>query len=191
METGYLRLCYELSHSYHFPESEFEYIEKAFYAQKLRKGDKFVSEGEVPIGMAFVVSGLFKYYCIDKNGNERIKNFIKENDFIASYASFIKRQPSPYYIEAIEPSEILVVTYEDYSKSLENNLSWQSVARQYAEKMFMMKELRETSLLKDNAQERYLQFVEENPDILHRVKQKYIASYLGIAPESLSRIINH
>lgn len=185
---GYSGLMEELRKKYHLPETEFGEVIKLFYALKQKKGERFVSEGEIPGAMAFVVNGLYKYYFIDKTGNECIKHFAKENDFMASYASFIEQKPSIYYIEALEPSELLVIKYEDYIRMIEQNFFWQSVARKYAEHMYIMKETRETSLLKDNAPERYLRFMKEHPDMIGRIKQKDIASYLGIAPESLSRL---
>lgn len=186
--SGYQRLYEELNKIYRIPETEADNIRKLFVSFRQRKGDKFISEGEIPRSIAFVVSGLYKYYYIDRNGNECIKHFSKENDFVASYASFIMRKPSLYYIEALEDSELLVIQYSDYIKGVENSILWQNIARKYAEKMYIIKELREGSFLKETAQERYIQFINENPDIPKRVKQKNIASYLGITPESLSRI---
>lgn len=188
MMNVYSGLMEVLSKEYHIPETEFGEVMRLFYVLKQKKGERFVSEGEIPSAMAFVVNGLYKYYFVDHTGNECIKHFAKENDFIASYASFIEQKPSNYCIEAMEPTELLVIKHKDYIRMIEQNFNWQSVARKYAEHMYILKETRETSLLKDYAPERYLNFMRDNPDIIGRIKQKDIASYLGIAPESLSRL---
>ncbi|MTI55658.1 Crp/Fnr family transcriptional regulator [Geosporobacter ferrireducens] len=186
--NGYQKLCEELNKIYRIPEVEIKNIRNVFASVKQRKGDKFACEGDIPESIGFVVSGLYKYYYIDRNGDECIKHFTKENDFVASYASFIMRKPSLYYIEALEGSELLVIQYSDYIRGVESSTFWQNIARKYAEKMYIIKELREGSFLKETAQDRYVQFIKENPNLQGRINQKNIASYLGIAPESLSRI---
>lgn len=189
MESGsHQRLYEELCKIYTFSEAERDNLKSIFTPSRQRKGDIFVSEGEIPDVMAFVVSGLYKYYYIDHKGNERIKHFTRENDFISSYASFIMRKPSLYYIEAVEDSELLLLRYPDYIKGIETTGSMQTIARVYTERMYIIKELREGSFLKETAQERYAGFVQANPDLVKRVTQKNIASYLGITPESMSRI---
>jgi CRP-like cAMP-binding protein len=187
-ENRYGRVLEELDKVFKMPEAEADDIEKSFSLLKQKKGDKYVSEGEVPDSIAFVVSGLYKYYYIDRDGNEWVKHFTPENDFVASYAAFILRKPSLYSIEALEDSELLVLKYKDYMDGFEESIYWQNIARKFTERMYIIKELREGSFLKDTAEERYLQFNKDYPEIQKRLKQKDIASYLGIKPETLSRI---
>ena len=185
---GYSRLHEVMNKMYPVPNEEMEAVQQLFTRVKQRKGSFFVSEGEIPDAMAFVVSGLYKYYYIDRNGNERIKHFSRENEFLSSYASLITRTPSLYYIEALEDSELLIIQYADYNKGVLHNSVLQNVARVYTERMYTIKEQREGSFLKESAQERYLRFLKEQPELIERVTQKNIASYLGMTPESMSRI---
>lgn len=152
--NGYHRLNEELNKIYKIPDEEIENIKNVFTSVRQQKGDLFVCEGDIPDSIAFVVSGLYKYYYIDRNGNECIKHFTKDNDFVASYAGFITRKPSLYYIEALEDSELLVMQYRDYLRSVEGSTFWKNIARKYAERMYIIKELREGSFLKDTAQDR-------------------------------------
>lgn len=188
---GYRSLYEELNKIYRIPGSEADGIKNIFRPLMQRKGDKYVSEGEVAGSIAFLVSGLYKYYYIDKNGNEYIKHFSKENDFVASYKSFIMREPSPYSIEALEDSRLLTLQYSDYMDGFRDSIFWQNIARGCTERMLFIKEERERSFMKDSARERYINFLRDFPELEKRVRQKQVASYLGITPESLSRIKNH
>ena len=108
--------------------------------------------------------------------------------FHTSYASLIHQQPSQFYIEAVEDSEVYIWKDEYINQQLKKDVNWALVAKQLADFFIIRKEDREVSLLKDSAEKRYRDFCEEYKDAVFRIPQSDIASYLGIAPESLSRI---
>lgn len=119
---------------------------------------------------------------------EYTKAFAAENDFAVSYASMILKRPSPFSIQALENTEMLCTRYSDWEKLLDSAPCWNIAARKIIEKVYIMKQVREMELLLEDAQSRYIRFMEQYPELHKRLKQHYIASHLGISPVPLSRI---
>ncbi|MHC0446201.1 Crp/Fnr family transcriptional regulator [Flavobacterium sp. 3-218] len=170
------------------PEKELQELLIISQFNKIVKGDYFIKEGQVPRKMAFLVKGLFRYVYTHENGNEFTKNIIAEGNFISSYSAMIYNKPSYFSIEALEDSEILEIDYADWIGMKERNPFWNLFLIQILEKAFYIKEKRERELLLLDAEKRYEIFIAEFPDVENRVSQQIIASYLGIQPESLSRL---
>lgn len=170
------------------PKDKVEQLLAIGQVKTLQKGDYFVRAGEIPKGFAFVKSGLFRYVYITPKGNEFTKGIIMEHDFISSYSAMTSNAPSHFFIEAMEDAEILVIPYPKWLALFETDVFWVKFLLKSIEKGFSKKEKRERDLLLLNAETRYLDFLEEYPNIDKRINQTIIASYLGIQPESLSRI---
>ncbi|MDP5200943.1 Crp/Fnr family transcriptional regulator [Flavobacterium sp. DG2-3] len=170
------------------PEKELQELLIISQFNKIAKGDYFIKEGQVPRKMAFLVKGLFRYVYTHENGNEFTKNIIAEGNFISSYSAMIYNTPSYFSIEALEDSEILEIEYSDWIGMKERNPFWNLFLIQILEKAFYIKEKRERELLLLDAEKRYEIFTAEFLDVENRVSQQIIASYLGIQPESLSRL---
>ncbi len=170
---------------------DIEDLKSGFRKKYIYKGNLFIREGETPNKIGFITKGLMKYYYIDSDGNEWIKHFSFENDFVASYASFLYQFPSLYFIEAIEESTILTIDYEKYINKINSSMTWNSIARKYTEKIYLEKELRESSLLKQDGAARYSNFLTKYKNLANRITIKDTASFLGITPVSLSRIRNN
>ena len=160
-----------------------------FYGStKVLKNQFLLKTGEVCNGTYFVEKGLLRMYSIDKNGKEHIIQFAPEKWLISDRSSLYFNEKSNYYIEAVEESEILVLTKDffaninlEFPNTVENNdLLLQKHIRNLQNRV--------NSLLSDTAEERYMSFIKMYPDILLRVPQWMVASYLGITPESLSRV---
>lgn len=152
------------------------------------KGDYFIRAGEVPVSFAFVSSGLFRYVYIDSEGRQFTKGFMPELNILSSYSAMVQKTPSNYYVEALEHSEIVEFSYSGWLKLKEANHCWDRFLIAMLEKGYMRKESRERELLLLSAEYRYRIFLNEFPTLESRVKQHMIATYLGITPESLSRI---
>jgi CRP-like cAMP-binding protein len=165
-------------------------IEASFKTEHYNKGKFFTLAGDVPDKIGFIVKGLMKYYYIDPEGNEWTKFFSAENDFVASYASFLYQIPSLYNIEALEDTTVLSINYNLYSHNINKSMTWCMIARKYTEKIYYEKEKREASFLQKDASERYLDFLNEYKRLSSRISLKDTASFLGITPISLSRIRN-
>lgn len=154
----------------------------------LQKGDYFIRHGQVPKKIAFVIQGLFRYLYIDTGGNEFTKGLIAENGFMSSYSAMIAQTPSWFCIEALEQAEILEIAYPDWLELQKTDRFWDQFLIAILEKAFVTKERRERELLLLDAGSRYRIFRSEFPELEKRVSLQIIASYLGIQPESLSRI---
>lgn len=170
------------------PEKELQELLKISHNKEITKGEHFISEGQIPRKMAFVIKGLFRYVYTHENGNEFTKNIIAEKNFISSYSAMIYNAPSYFFIQALEDAEILEIDYADWLDIKEKNPFWNAFLVQVLEKAFYIKEKRERELLLLDAEKRYEIFTTEFPNIENRISQQIIASYLGIQPESLSRL---
>lgn len=126
------------------------------------------------------------YYTVD--GEEVTKDFNFENIFCGSYASFSLQQPSRFNIVAMEDVELYTFGRDDLYRLFEEYAVLQKVGRLWMEMMFIRKELREASFLLDSAEQRYNNLLQADDQMLRRVPLKYVASYLGMTAETLSRI---
>jgi CRP/FNR family transcriptional regulator, anaerobic regulatory protein len=161
-------------------------LERVLKPRTLRKGEHFLREGEVCQNIAFVEQGSVRlYYNVD--GKEICKDFLFENAVIGSFASFFSQMPSALHVAAMEETQILEIGYEDVMALYEGYPSWQKLGRLIAQDQFVRAEAREASLLKDPPEVRYKNLIEEHPKVFKRVPLHYIAGYLGITPETLSR----
>jgi CRP/FNR family transcriptional regulator, anaerobic regulatory protein len=153
-----------------------------------KKSEVFLREGEICSELLFCHKGVFRYF-LTKDGRDVTKDFCLDitNPFCTNYASFLTQTPSLINIECLENS-VVSVWSEKYIQELFQTVPWLVFARKIAEMLFIRKEKREISLLIDSAEERYLKFTKEFNMVTQRVPQYHIASYLGITPETLSRI---
>ena len=170
------------------PEKELEELSNVCEHKIINKVDCFISAGQIPRKMAFVIKGLFRYVYSNENGNEFTKSIITENNFISSYSAMIHNSASYFSIEALEETEILEIDYLRWLEMKAKNSFWNIFLLQILEKAFCVKEKRERELLLLDGEKRYEIFIAEFPNLENRVSQQIIASYLGIQPESLSRI---
>ncbi|GGE94974.1 Crp/Fnr family transcriptional regulator [Flavobacterium limi] len=185
METGDKKTF--LSHL-SLPERELQELAAISEYKIIQKGNYFIREGQIPRKMAFVIKGLFRYVYTHENGNEFTKNIIAEKNFISSYSAMIYNTPSYFSVEALEDTEILEIDYLDWLDIKGKNPFWNAFLVKVLEKAFYIKEKRERELLLLDAEKRYEIFITEFPNIENRVSQQIIASYLGIQPESFSRL---
>ena len=170
------------------PEAELGKLQKLLKSVSIKKDGYFLMAGEVPNQIGFIVSGLLRLFYIDNTGAEINKYFCSENTLAISYSAFLLREESKLYIQALEDSQLYVIDYEAYNQLIESHICWEIAARKLAEMLFILKEKRESELLLSSAQERYLSFLKDYPHLERKLNQYHIASYLGITPESLSRI---
>ena len=158
-----------------------------FKLKTLKKGVHFIEQGKICKQIAFIQSGIFRTYYL-KDGLEITTCFCRENALTTSYKSLITQQPSELSMQAIEETEILVIDYKDLQILYGKHLFWQQVGRLVAEKEFITVENYTRFLNDQTAKQRYLHILTYENDILQRVPLIHLASYLQIAPETLSRI---
>jgi CRP-like cAMP-binding protein len=157
------------------------------------KGQDFIRAGEVCCELIFIHQGTFRYYLLTQE-REHTKDFSPEGTFCTAFTSLVTRTPSAIYIAALEDADVSVWQAEAFTQRAETSLAWQRLFRLLAQGLYIRKEQREISLLVDDAQGRYLRFQRTFPslaefkDVEERVPQHMIASYLGMTPETLSRV---
>ena len=155
---------------------------------QIKKGEHFQMQGCPVRYMGYVDSGKFRYYKIDKDGNERTLWFNKSFPFIGDYHSFLKRTNAELCIQAMEDYEITLFSYEQMMELFDTNIDTQMLRATIAERsMFGWRNIA-LALYFDTAEERYIELLKDFPDIEKEISLKHIASTLGISPETLSRI---
>lgn len=154
---------------------------------EIKKGDFLISAGQTCKSFSFIHKGTFSFLIMNDDG-EHVKDFSGDNKFITAYASFITQRPSQIYIRAEENATLTQWSFATYQKLLQSSEHWNQFALKIANYLYLRKEKREISLLTETAEKRYLNMLNEFPQLVQHVPQYLIASYLGIKPQSLSRI---
>ncbi|SHJ89383.1 Crp/Fnr family transcriptional regulator [Epilithonimonas mollis] len=170
------------------PVESLEFCSPYYEVKHAKKNEIILREGEISDSTFFVEKGLLRMYSIDKAGKEHVIQFAPENWIISDTTSQLLNEKSRFYIEAIEES-IIVVTREGFFENLSK--VYPAVAEKNQKLMFNhIKNLqnRVNALISTTAEERYLEFLKKYPNLMLRVPQWMVASYLGITPESLSRV---
>ncbi|HEX5154625.1 MAG TPA: Crp/Fnr family transcriptional regulator [Parafilimonas sp.] len=154
----------------------------------VEKGELLLKEGEICRHSFFVEKGLLRYYSIDAKGKEHIIQFAPEGWFVSDRESVYFNHPSQYFIQALEESRIIALDENFIAELAKHDPSFMEFNNRLLHNHIRHLQRRINMLLSATAEERYLDFINIYPDILLRVPQTMVASYLGIAPESLSRV---
>ena len=170
-----------------FTDVEWDELVRNFKVKHLAKGEYFVKENSICREIAFINRGCMRYYY-NNDGEEVSTAFFIENEFVSAFPSFLTGNQSLQIIDAIEDSELLVVSYDRLKKILQNYGPFEKAYRNIIENSLVDTQNRLAQYLLMNPEERYLNFIKHYPQLLNRIPQYYIASYLGITAVSLSRI---
>ena len=170
------------------PELKFDTasIQSILKLQKLSKGEFLFHQGDLCQAVYFTVNGCLRSFVL-KNGKEHILFFHSEKQTVGDYESFQKQIPAYFSCQAIEDSEILIFDAQAMD-FFENAPNGQKLLRLVAEDLAFFLRDKLLSLFLDTPEERYLKLLKNEPELLQRLPQYYLASYLGIEPESLSRL---
>lgn len=167
---------------------EKETIKTFFSPKKLRKKQYLLQEGDVCRYLAFVEKGLLRSYNVDDKGTEHMIQFAWEGWWISDTASFLSGEPADNNIDAIEDSELLLMTLPHFEESMIRVPKMERYYRILFQNNIISKEQRLLSSIRYSAEEKYIKLSETNPELIKRIPQNLVASYLGITPETLSRI---
>ena len=170
------------------PEGEFEAFYNLWEFKKFKRNEFLLKAGEVPKFSIFVLSGILRQYLVNDKGEESIVYFAQERHFIGDLAALRNKSISNFNFQAIEACEILAISAENWEKAF-NLFPWWTDAhlRGFQKWTSMIQEQVFESQTK-TGEERYLNLIKEKPDLLQRIPQHYIASFLGLSAETLSRI---
>jgi len=170
------------------PKKEIEYVTGFFEELELKAGEDFLSIGAVSNRIGFVDSGVLRSYALGGDFEEATKYFIRKNQFVVEIESFYSNQPSESGIQAVVPGRILTVKRAVWNKLYEEVPKLYILTKTLTEAALLNKIKDKEFLYFGSAKEKYLEFMRRYPDLALSVPLQYIASYLQITPQSLSRI---
>jgi len=166
---------------------EEQLIAGLFKPLQIQSGQYFLEEGQLCRYVGFIEEGLMRYHMND-NGNQKTLYFNKEGEFVSNYQSFLPRVPSNTSIQAIEDATLQVINYADLQRMYTAVNEGEKLGRLAIENVFINSLEQLKSFYRDSPSDRYQHFLRSYPDLAQRIPQYYIASYVGIKPQSLSRI---
>lgn len=169
-------------------EVHFEEFFSLLKNHTLEKSEFFLQQEEKCHYIGFVKSGLMRSYYDNENGNDISFNFHFDNQFFTDYESILCDKKSKLNIQSIHKSELLLLHKDDLQELYSKESYWQEFGRKMTEKLYLDAKKRIEDLLYYSPGKRYTKLLQENPLIFQEIHQKHIASYLGVTPQSLSRI---
>jgi CRP-like cAMP-binding protein len=176
-----------LSNYISLSEEEFNFLASLFELRKFEKRQKLLVEGEVEKYLNFILQGLARKYFIRKN-EEMVMQFASENEIICCYDSFMSGDPSNFSVEALEPMVVVSITLDNVEKIYDFSPKMERLGRLIATQEYLKKERFDYNRVRLTSQERFINFVRNNRNLMQRVPQKYLASYLNMKPETFSRL---
>ncbi|ACU59041.1 Crp/Fnr family transcriptional regulator [Chitinophaga pinensis] len=153
----------------------------------LKKKELLLREGQICNFIAFVNTGVLREYSY-QHEKEVTADFVCENQFTSDYQSFILRVPSKQNLEALTDLELLILRKEDINDLYDKYKIWERFGRLIIERVFCSAEEKRKKIIATSHEEQYRDFINTYPQIIQQVPQYYIASYLGLTPEHLSRL---
>jgi CRP/FNR family transcriptional regulator, anaerobic regulatory protein len=186
-ETAFFKIRKAIEHFHPLEEHEWLAFAEKLGFKKFNKGEYLIEGGQVENYIYFLNSGSTRSYFL-KEGREFTVDFLFEGDFSTAYLSFLTREPSFNFIEALENTETVVISYKFLNEFYSRYRSVERIGRLMAEFQYIKRVRKEKDLLSRTAEERYAELFQRNPALIQNISVKHLSSYLGIQPESLSRI---
>lgn len=184
----YERYFHEFNKKVPLTNEEQELITNYLSVKKLRKRQYLLQEGDICKFVAFVEKGALRMYLLDEDGTEHIVLFAVEGWFITDLYSFLTNECSVYNIDAIEDSELVLISRTASDELRKISPKYQEFIFQETSGAYIQLERRITSTISLNLEERYKELTANYPDIVQRLPQHMIASYMGLTAETLSRV---
>ncbi len=167
---------------------ELSVIQSYFKEEQLEKNEIFTNSGEICKKLSIVKSGILRVFALSEDGREITQWLSTKDFFVTDVMGFFFNQPNRWTIQAFTEIELLTISKTDYLKLCQEFPKWIQIEKQFIIKCFAMMEDRIFSHLSMTAEERYNQYFEQNKELFHQVPLQYIASVLGMTPETFSRI---
>jgi CRP-like cAMP-binding protein len=177
-----------MSAAFALQEQEIGELFRLFKERRVKRRGFILQQDEVCRHFTFVVSGCFKLYVVDEAGKEHNLEFAAENEWVTDLSSFYAEKPGSVYIEAVEPSVVLQIARPDLIYLYANYPKFNSTFRIIVERKYIQLQDRVLQNISATAEERYVNFINQYPNLVNRLPNTQIASYLGITPEFLSKV---
>ncbi len=171
-----------------FPEDAWVKFKKNATIKNIQKKEHLVKEGEICKSLGFFNEGYFRFYYFNKNADEITLNFHFAPGFITSYTSFISGHPSRIFVQAMENTQILSINHTALYQLMDLHPQLMKLGKFMADKIAIDAEEHLFNLLNSTAEERYANLLQTHPAYVRHIPLRHIASYLGVSPETLSRI---
>lgn len=184
-------LLQHISKHIHLTSGEESFLLSILHSKKIKKKHFLLQEGEVNRFTAFVTSGILRIYSIDKNGFEHILQFAPAGWWIGDMKSMLTQQPATLTIDAVEDSEVLLIHKPDLDKLFSTVPQFERYFRILAENSIAAHQQRLVSNLSLPAADRYNTFCQLYPSLIQKLPQKMVASYIGVTPEFLSKLLSN
>jgi len=156
--------------------------------KQVPKNTILLKEGELCKTFVYLKNGVIRHYFTDRSGDDITKNFIKAPTYFCySLSSFVSQKPGIIECETLSDVELYEMSYNNFQEMMQN-ADFLNFWNNLLSTFILKKERKEIALLRDNATQRYIQFLKNFPGVLNEIPHYYIASYLSISPETLSRI---
>ncbi len=169
-------------------QQQIEFIKSKTTELEFKTDDFFSEAGKIPMHIGFVLEGVFRCYYYNNKGEEITNYFIDEYSFVSDQQKFDAQVAASEYVQAVTPCKLLVFTKKNWDEISNTLIDWDRIVAKLVQKCLMDAMDRRSPLVSEDATTRYLSFLEKFPKVANRVPLVYVASYLGITQQSLSRI---
>jgi len=169
-------------------DAELKYLEDGITITSLHTKNFYITADTIQKEIGFVYQGLIRCFYIDAKGKDITVKFVDEHQYAIDYPAFISNAPSKYYFQCLEPTIILNLSYEHIHNGYESHPNFERYGRLVAESVLKVQQRRIDSFLFETSEERYLNFIKENPKLIHRISLTHLSTFLGIERQSLTRI---
>ena len=168
-------------------DSDWQICSSKLVTEEFPKKTVLLKMSQIEDHLSFIEKGVIRFY-IPKEENDLTFDFVFDNAFVSAYDSFLTRSPCAYQVETLSPTVLWRLTYNDLQDIYAQTNIGNTIGRHASEALFLEKSKREISLLNETAEQRYLKLFTEKSQLIQEIPLKYLASYIGITPQALSRI---
>jgi len=167
---------------------DFDLLPRTATSIAIKKKTNLLSQGDICNNIYFLATGFFRMFYVDSEGNEINTRFTSENNFMVDYQSFLTQKTSHYYWQAMQDSQVIAFAFKDVQNLYASSPTWQKFGRLVAERVYLQLNERVEMLQFMSPEQRYTHLLQTRPELFNQISQFHLASYLGVKPESLSRL---
>lgn len=168
-------------------EQQIDLVKSKAAEIQLTRDSYFSEAGKIPKEVGFIVEGVIRGCYYNNNGEEITRCLISENSLVSDYVNFEANLPSTEYLQACTDCKLIVFSKENWEELSKTIVGWDKIKNKMVQ-ICMYQKSRKNPVISQNATTRYLEFMQKHPTLINRISLSYIASYLGVTQQSLSRI---